>query len=203
MTRTKTARPLSTSCPRTGRGARARETATSTRATLSRPSPRILPRFHAPKSVNRGRIQRGSKSPEDSLAFSRRGTCGENEGESTDSETREREVCRERATSPPPPPEGKGEEEASPLTPDKCPEALPPLSLDRDRAGGEEAPPDTPPGAPETPPASPCPPKGREEEEGRSPRARNSRRSSARGESAEQREQSLKGDVSSPCRIVS
>ena len=36
---------------------------------------------------------------EDSLTFSRRGTCGENEGESTDSETREMEVCRERANS--------------------------------------------------------------------------------------------------------
>ena len=85
---------------------------------------------------------------EDSLTFSRRGTCGENEGESTDSETREWEVCRERATPAPPPPEGEGEEGASPLAPDKCLEALPPLSLDRGRAGGEGAPPDTTPGAP-------------------------------------------------------
>ena len=98
--------------------------------------------------MNRGRIKRGEQEPEDSLTFSRRGTCGENEGESTDSETREWEVCRERATSTPPPPEGEGEEEASPLTPDKCLEALPPLSLDRGRAGGEGAPPDTTPGAP-------------------------------------------------------
>ena len=88
------------------------------------------------------------QEPEDSLTFSRRGTCGENEGESTDSETREWEVCRERATPTPPPPEGEGEEEARPLTPDKSLEALPPLSLDRGRAGGEGAPPDTTPGAP-------------------------------------------------------
>ena len=58
------------------------------------------------------------------------------------------EVCRERATPAPPPPEGEGEEGASPLTPDECQEALPPLSLDRGRAGGEGAPPDTAPGAP-------------------------------------------------------
>ena len=122
------------------------------------------------------------QEPEDSLAFSRRGTCGEKEGESTDSETREREVCRERATSPPPPPEGKGEEEASPLTPDKCPEALPPFSLDRDRAGGEEAPPDTTPGAPRDPSGFPCPPKGREEEAEEVPGRETPEEVSARGE---------------------
>ena len=58
------------------------------------------------------------------------------------------EVCRERATPAPPPPEGEGEEGASPLTPDECLETLPPLLLDRGRAGGEGAPPDTTPGAP-------------------------------------------------------
>ena len=122
------------------------------------------------------------QEPEDSLTFSRRGTCGENEGESTDSETREREVCRERATSTPPPPEGIGEEEASPPTPDSCPEALPPLSLDRGRAGGEEAPPDTTPGAPRDPSGFPCPPKGREEEAEEVPGRETPEEVSARGE---------------------
>ena len=67
---------------------------------------------------------------DDSLEFSRRGTCGENWGESAASEMRERGVCSERATPAPPPPEGGGEEGASPLAPDECLEALPPLSLD-------------------------------------------------------------------------
>ena len=79
---------------------------------------------------------------DDSLKFPRCGTCGENWGESTASETREMGVCSERATPAPPPPEGEGEGEegARPPAPDECLEALPPLSLDRDRAGGEEAP---------------------------------------------------------------
>ena len=74
-------------------------------------------------------------------------------------------VCSERATPAPPPPEGEGEEGASPPAPDECLEALPPLSLDRGRAGGEGAPPSTTPGAPREPPCFSCPPKGREEEE--------------------------------------
>ena len=108
-----------------------------------------------------------TREPEadDCLEFSRRGTCGENWGESTASETREKGVCSERATPAPPPPEGEGEEGASSPAPDECLEALPPLSLDRGRAGGEGAPPSTTPGAPRDPPCFPCPPKGREEEE--------------------------------------
>ena len=74
-------------------------------------------------------------------------------------------VCSERATPAPPPPEGEGEEGASPPAPDECLETLPPLSLDRGRAGGEGAPPSTTPGAPRDPPCFSCPPKGREEEE--------------------------------------
>ena len=48
--------------------------------------------------------------------------------------------------------------------PDYRPEAPPPLPLDRDRAGGEEAPPDKTPGASRDPSCFPCPPRGREEE---------------------------------------
>ena len=79
-------------------------------------------------------------------------------------EKREKGVGSKRAIPAPPPPEGGGEEGARPLATDKCPEALPPLSLDQSRAGGEEAPLKTL-GAPRDPPLLPCPPKGREEEE--------------------------------------
>ena len=82
---------------------------------------------------------------EDSLEFPRRGTCGENWRESTTSEARERGICSKRAAPTSPAPEGEGEVGASPPTPDESPEALPPLSLDRGRAG---APTDTTPGAP-------------------------------------------------------
>ena len=143
------------------------------------------------------------QEPEDSLTFSRRGTCGENEGESTDSETREKEVCRERATSTPPPPEGEGEEEASPPTPDTCPGALPPLSLDRGRAGGEGAPPDTTPGAPWDPPGFPCPPKGREEEAEEVPGHETPEEVPRGGRSAEQGAQSPKAEIYVLCKIFS
>ena len=126
-------------------------TETSTRATLD----------PCPEERESREDKAREQEADDSLEFSRRGTCGENWGESTDSETREKGVCRERATPTPPPPEGEGKEGASPPTPDASPEALPPLSLDRGRAGGEGAPPSTTPGAPRDPS---CPPKGREEE---------------------------------------
>ena len=69
-------------------------------------------------------------------------------------------VCSERATPTPTTPEGEGEAGASPPAPDESPETLPPLSLDRGRAGGEGAPPRV---HPETPPASPAPLKGGKE----------------------------------------
>ena len=117
---------------------------------------------------------------DDSLEFPRRGTCGENWGESTASETREMGVRSERATPAPPPPEGDGEEGASPPAPDECLEALPPLSLDR----GEGAPPSTTPGAPRDPPPPclSCPSKGREEEEEEVPGRETPEEVSARGE---------------------
>ena len=45
----------------------------------------------------------------------------------------------ERATSPSPAPKGAEEVEARSRAPDERPETLPPLSLDRGRAGGEES----------------------------------------------------------------
>ena len=83
-----------------------------------------------------------------SLEFSRRGTCGENWGETTKSEAQKQKAYSERAAPTSPAPEGEGEEGARPSTPDNSPEAPPPLPLDRDRAGGEETPPDKAPGAP-------------------------------------------------------
>ena len=91
-------------------------------------------------------------------------------------------VCSERATPTPPTPEGEGEAGASPPAPDESPEALPPLSLDRGRAGGEGDPPDTTPGAPRDPSCFPCPPKGREEEEEVVPGRETPEEVSARGE---------------------
>ena len=61
---------------------------------------------------------------------------------------REVGVCCEWAAPTSPAPEGEGKAGARPRAPDDCPEALPPLSLDLDRAGGEGAPLDTTPGAP-------------------------------------------------------
>ena len=59
-------------------------------------------------------------------------------------------VYSERAvpTSPAPEGEGEGEAGARPRAPDESLAAPPPLALDLDRAGGEEAPPDKTPGAP-------------------------------------------------------
>ena len=76
-----------------------------------------------------------------SLEFSRRGTCGENWGETSKSEAREMGVCSEQASPTSPAPEGGGEAGARPQAPDESLEALPPLSLDLDQARGEEAPP--------------------------------------------------------------
>ena len=130
---------------------------------------------------------------DDSLEFSRRGTCGENWGELTDLEKREKGVCSKRAIPAPPPPEGGGEEGARPLATDKCPEALPPLSLDQSRAGGEEAPLKTL-GAPRDPRLFPCPPKGREEEEEEVPGSETPKEFPKKGKSKAQKEKSLKGE---------
>ena len=97
-------------------------------------------------------------------------------------EKREKGVCSKRTTPAPPPPEGGGEEGASPLTPDKCPEALPPLSLDQGRAGGEEAPLKNTRCTQRPPPLFPCPPKGREEEEAEVPGSETPKEVSAKGE---------------------
>ena len=117
-----------------------------------------------------------------SLEFSRRVTCGENWGETMKSEAQEKGVYSERAAPNSPAPEGEREAGASPHAPDDSPEAPPPLSLDLDRAVGEETPPDKTPGAPRDPSRFPCPPKGREEEEEEVPGRETPEEVSARGE---------------------
>ena len=79
-------------------------------------------------------------------------------------------------------PKEKEKRERARRAPDDSLEAPPPLSLDLDRAGGEEAPPDKTPGAPRDPSCLPCPPKGREEEEEEVPGRETPEEVSARGE---------------------
>ena len=102
-------------------------------------------------------------------------------------------VCSEQATTAPPPPEGEGEEGASPPAPDECLEALPPLSLDRGRAGGEGAPQAQHQVHPETPPASPARLKGGKKKKKKSQGAKLPKKFPRGARSAEQGEQSLKG----------
>ena len=138
--------------------------------------PSYPPSSHALKSVTRGRIKRGSKrlkTPTNSHVVERAVRIGESQ--QTRRSGKRASAARE-PTPAPPPPEGGGEEGASPHATDKCPEALPPLSPDQSRAGGEEAPHKTL-GAPRDPPLFPCPPKGREGRRRRGPRKRNSQRS--------------------------
>ena len=92
------------------------------------------------------------------------------------------EVRCDRATSPSAAPEGAEETEARLRATDERPETLPPLSLDRGRAGGEEASRDATPGAPRDLPLLSCPPEGREEEEEEVPGCGTSEEVPARGE---------------------
>ena len=92
------------------------------------------------KIGNHRRITRGGRDSEVSLDSPRRRACGEEWGETTEAEAREGGVCCERAAPTSPAPEGEGEAGECPRVPDDCPEALPPLSLDLDRAGGGEPP---------------------------------------------------------------
>ena len=122
------------------------------------------------------------RSSEVSLNCPRRRACGEEWGETTEEAKRAREVRCERATPPSPAPEGAREAGARSRATDDSPETLPPLSLDRDPAGGEEAPQDTTPGASRDPSLFPCPPEGREREEEEVPGCETPEGVSERGE---------------------
>ena len=98
-------------------------------------------------------------------------------------------------TPAPPPPEGGGEEGASPHATDKCPEALPPLSPDQSRAGGEEAPLKTTLGAPRDPPPLPLPHlRGGKKKKKKTQEAKLPKKFPRKGKSKAQKEQSLKGE---------
>ena len=132
--------------------------------------------------MTRGRIKRGSKrlkTPSNSHVVERAVRIGESQ--QTRRSGKRASAARE-PTPAPPPPEGGGEEGASPHATDKCPEALPPLSPDQSRAGGEEAPLKKTLGATRDPPLFPCPPKGREEEEEEDPGSETPKEVSAKGE---------------------
>ena len=102
---------------------------------------RALRSFLVPRPEDRGtREDRArERSSETSLDSSRRGACCDERGEATEEAARAGGVSRERATSPSPAPEGAEETEARSRAMDERPDP-PPLSIDRGRAGGEEAP---------------------------------------------------------------
>ena len=103
---------------------------------------------HDPKIENHGRMIRGGKtmkSPSNAHVVERAVRIGENQRSRRRSK---KEAYSERAAPNSPAPEGEGEAGARPRAPDYSPEAPPPLPLDRDRVGGEEAPSDKTPGAP-------------------------------------------------------
>ena len=110
--------------------------------------PSYPPMLRDPKNENHGRIIRGGKTMK-SLSNSHVVERAVRIGERQRSQKRgKQKAYSEQAAPTSPAPEGEREEGARPRTPDNSPESPPPLPLDRDRAGGEEAPPDKTPGAP-------------------------------------------------------
>ena len=116
-------------------------------------------------------------------------------GESQQSRRSGKRASAAREPTPaPPPPKGGGEEGASPHATDKCPEALPPLSPDQSRAGGEEAPLKKTLGAPRDPPSSPAHLKGGKKKKKRTQETKLPKKFPRKGKSRAQKEQSLKGE---------
>ena len=103
--------------------------------------------LHDPKIENHGRITRGgktTKSPSNSHVVERAVRIGERQ-RSRRRRKRESTVSGQLPLRPLP---KEKEKEKRERAPDESLEAPPPLALDLDRAGGEEAPPDKTPGAP-------------------------------------------------------
>ena len=144
--------------------------------------------------MTRGRKKRGSKrlkTPSNSHVVERAVRIGESQ--QTRRSGKRASVARE-PTPAPPPPEGGGEEGASPHATDKCPEALPPLSPDQGRVGGEEAPHKKTLGAPRDPPSSPAHLKGGKKKKKKTQEAKLPKKFPRKGKSKAQKEQSLKGE---------
>ena len=146
--------------------------------------------------MTRGRIKRGSKrlkTPSNSHVVEHAVRIGESQ--QTRRSGKRASAARE-PTPAPPPPEG-GEEGASPHVTDKCPEALPPLSPDQSRAGGEEAPPKKTLGAPRDPPPPSSPAHlrgGKKKKKKKTQEAKLPKKFPRKGKSKAQKEQSLKGE---------
>ena len=145
--------------------------------------------------MTRGRIKRGSKrlkTPSNSHVVERAVRIGESQ--QTRRSGKRASAARE-PTPAPPPPEGGGEG-ASPHATDKCPEALPPLSPDQSRAGGEEAPHKNTRCTPRPPPpSSPAHLKGGEKKKKKKTQeAKLPKKFPRKGKSKAQKEQSLKGE---------
>ena len=144
--------------------------------------------------MTRGRIKRGSKrlkTPSNSHVVERAVRIGERQQTRRSGKTAS--AARE-PTPAPPPPEGGGEEGASPHATDKCPEALPPLSPDQSRAGGEEAPHKNTRCTPRPPPSSPAHLKGGKKKKKKTQEAKLPKKFPRKGKSKAQKEQSLKGE---------
>ena len=144
--------------------------------------------------MTRGRIKRGSKrlkTPSNSHVVERAVRIGESQ--QTRRSGKRASAARE-PTPAPPPPKGGGEEGASPHATDKCPEALPPLSPDQSRAGGEEAPHKNTRCTPRPPPSSPAHLKGGKKKKKKTQEAKLPKKFPRKGKSKAQKEQSLKGE---------
>ena len=142
--------------------------------------------YHDPKIGNHGRIKRGSdppKSPTIHHVVERAASNGERQPRSVAGIKKDH--C-DRATRPSLAPKGASEARACSLATDKSPEALPPLSLDLDPAGGEEAPRDTILGASRAPSSTPDHLKGGKEKRKKA-QFRNTRRSFRAGRSQRRR----------------
>ena len=102
---------------------------------------RALQSFLVPRSEDQETREdrERERTSEDSPDSPRCRVCCKERGEATEEAAQARGVRCGRTTSPFPAPEGAKEAEAHSRAPDERPETLPPLSLDRGRAGGEEA----------------------------------------------------------------
>ena len=142
--------------------------------------------FFAPRSEDRETWEdrEWERTLKDSPDSPCRRACCDEQGEATEEAARAGGVRCGRATSPFPAPKGAKEAEARSRAPDEQPETLPPLSLDRGRAGGEEASRDAAQGASRDPSLLACPPEGREEEEEEASGRKISEEVPARGEVA-------------------
>ena len=150
---------------------------------------------HALKSVTRGRIKRGEQETEDSPEFSRRGTCGENWGESTDQEKREKGVCSKRANSRAPTSRRRRRRRSEPAHDRQMPRGTPaPIARPRSSGRGGSTSQKNTRCTPRPPPPSPAHLKGGKKKKKKTQEAKLPKKFPRKGKSKAQKEQSLKGE---------